>query len=117
VIVLCDRPLEWFVVIVTVAPQKHPALSLPQPNGLSTAMPRQRNANAPTRPHGNSRAYVLARLQREGLTDWIDAIVDGRVSAFAVATHLGWVKRPATLSGENSNQAKRRRWNLARIGG
>src|SRR5262249_34343750 len=53
--------------------------------------------------------YILARLEREGLTDWIDEIRARRVSAFAAAVELGWAERPQTLHGENCNQASLRR--------
>jgi hypothetical protein len=39
----------------------------------------------------------LARLEREGLTDWIEAILLRKISAFAVVVELGWAKRPQTL--------------------
>jgi hypothetical protein len=58
---------------------------------------------------GTSREYILGRLKREGLTQWIEPIESGRLSAYAVACELGWAKRAATLSGESSGQAKRRR--------
>jgi len=64
------------------------------------------------RSRGNSRDYILARLEREGLTDWIEAILLRKISAFAVAVELGWAKRPQTLSGENCNQARRRAFDI-----
>jgi hypothetical protein len=51
-------------------------------------------------------------LEREGFDDWIAAIESGRISAYAAAVELGWVKRPPTLSGEKANQARRRRFNV-----
>jgi hypothetical protein len=59
---------------------------------------------------GNRRDYILRRLEREGLTQWIGAIHARRISAFAVACELGWARRPQTLHGEDCNQAKRRRY-------
>jgi len=56
---------------------------------------------------GNSCAYVLARLEREGLTDLIDAIRAREVSAYAVACELGWAKRRRTLSCDD-NRTRRR---------
>jgi len=61
---------------------------------------------------GNSVDYILARLEREGLTDWIEAILLRKISAFAVAVELGWAKRPQTLHGENCNQARRRAFDI-----
>jgi hypothetical protein len=74
----------------------------------------QQGDNVTLRSRGNSRDYILARLEREGLSGWIEAIRMRKISAFAVAVELGWAKRPQTLHGENglsgySNQAKRRR--------
>jgi hypothetical protein len=63
------------------------------------------------RQRGHSREYILSRLEREGHTDWIAAIESGRLSAYAAAVELGWVKRPPTQR-QNSNQAKRRRFNV-----
>src|SRR5262249_7737457 len=66
----------------------------------------------PARQCGHSREYILSRLEREGHTDWIAAIEGGRLSAYAAAVELGWVKMPPTLSGPRSNQAKRRHHQL-----
>jgi hypothetical protein len=72
----------------------------------------QQGDNVTLRSRGNSREYILARLEREGLTDWIEAIRMRRISAFAVAVELGWCKRPQTLHGENCNQARRRAFDI-----
>src|SRR5262245_41534564 len=61
---------------------------------------------------GNSVDYIIARLQREGLMHWVEAVRARRVSAFAAAVELGWAKRPQTLHGENCNQARRRRFDV-----
>jgi hypothetical protein len=66
------------------------------------------------RQYGTSKSYIVARLQREGLTHFVAAIQSGRVTAFAVATSLGWAKRRRTL-GSSPNQAKLRRNQLARL--
>jgi hypothetical protein len=55
------------------------------------------------RSRGNSREY---------LTEWVEAILTRKISAFAVALELGWAKRPQTLSGENCNQARRRAFDI-----
>src|SRR5262249_18572070 len=72
----------------------------------------QQGDNVTLRSRGNSREYILARLEREGLTDWIEAILLRKISAFAVAVELGWAKRPQTLSGENCNQARQRAFDI-----
>lgn len=66
-------------------------------------------------PRGNRRAYILARLEREGLTDWIQAIRTRRISAFAVACQLGWARRPPTLSQGNCDQSRKRRFDIAAL--
>jgi hypothetical protein len=64
-------------------------------------------SSSPTK-NGTGRAYIINRLKRAGHVDWLQAIQDGKVSAFAVAVTLGWAKRPPTRSGARANQAKRR---------
>jgi hypothetical protein len=57
---------------------------------------------------GTGRDYLLSRLAREGRVDWLAAIASGRLTAYAAAVELGWIRRPPTFSGGASNQAKRR---------
>jgi|SRR5262245_25742567 len=55
---------------------------------------------------GNRRAYILARLRRD--QPELAARVDsGEMSAHAAACELGWVRRPQTGYGQDSNQARR----------
>lgn len=83
------------------------AVSWPMPDDLAPPpKPRQR---------GNSREYIIDRLRREGLDDWAAAVETGEISAFALACELGWTRRPPTLLGEDTNQAKRRRYVLAQL--
>ena len=68
----------------------------------------------------NSVDYILARLERDGHTDWLEAIRARRVSAFAVACELGWARRPQTLHADDpasgyNNQAKRRRYAIVDV--
>jgi hypothetical protein len=72
----------------------------------------QQGGNVTLRSRENSRDYILARLEREGLTEWVEAILTRKISAFAVAVELGWAKRPQTLSGEDCNQARRRAFDI-----
>jgi hypothetical protein len=65
--------------------------------------------------HGNSVNYILARLERDGRHDLVEAIRAGRVSAFAVAVELGWTARPENLGNGSGNQARRRRHQLSHI--
>jgi hypothetical protein len=64
----------------------------------------------PTR--GHSVNYIIARLQRDGLTKWIEAIHQGKLSAFAVACELGWAKRPTNLGTGSQNAARKRAWDI-----
>jgi hypothetical protein len=59
------------------------------------------------RSRGNSVAYIVARLRREGLHDRVEAIRNGEISAFAVAVLLGW-KRRATVHAGDRNRSTRR---------
>jgi hypothetical protein len=72
----------------------------------------QQGDNVTLRSRGNSREYILARLEREGLTDLLQAVLTRRISAFAIACELGWAKRPQTLHGENCNQARKRAFDV-----
>jgi hypothetical protein len=64
--------------------------------------------------HGTSKAYILDRLQREGRTDFLNAIDAGQITALTAAVELGWVKRPSLMGG-STNQAKRRQHQLRTI--
>jgi hypothetical protein len=66
--------------------------------------------NATLRTRGNSSAYYVARLQREGHDDALELIRQRRLTPYAVAVQLGWVKRPKNKKPGESNQAKRRRY-------
>jgi hypothetical protein len=59
------------------------------------------------RSRGNSVAYIIARLRREGLHERVEAIRNGEISAFAVAVLLGW-KRRATVHDGDRNRSTRR---------
>jgi hypothetical protein len=64
-------------------------------------------------------AYWLARLERAGRHDLIDAIEQRRVSAHAVACQLGWAKRrPASVVdayGDEPGVTKRRKFEMAEV--
>jgi hypothetical protein len=46
---------------------------------------------------GNSRAYILARLDRDGLTDLAAKVRAGAMSANAAAIEAGWREKPTPL--------------------
>jgi len=75
----------------------------------------QRASNGSLVKHGAGRGYILARLRREGLTDWIAAIEARKVSAFAVAVELGWFTRPPIRGTGSQNAARTRNWQLHRL--
>jgi hypothetical protein len=49
--------------------------------------------------YGNSRAYLLARLERDR-PDLAAQVEAGEVSAFSVAVELGWARRPIYQPGK-----------------
>jgi hypothetical protein len=71
------------------------------------------NEASPTPPplRGNSRAYLVDRFKRAGLTQLAAAVEAGRLSAKTAAVELGWRKRPIS-SGASPNAAKKRAWLL-----
>jgi hypothetical protein len=62
--------------------------------------------------HGTSRRYILARLRQEGLGALAEAVTERRVSAYAIAAELGWVRRSERTVG-SPNAEKRRRLQIA----
>jgi hypothetical protein len=69
----------------------------------------------PRRQQGHSRHYILERLKREGLHAWVAAVASGKISCYAAACELGWTTRRPTKRGQNSNQSKRRRFNISKL--
>jgi|SRR5262249_55374294 len=65
--------------------------------------------------HGNSRDYILRRLEAAGRHDLAAAVRAGRVSAFSVACQMGWSERPQNLGNGSRNQARRRRHQFAAL--
>jgi len=70
-------------------------------------------------PSGSRRDYILARLERDGRHDLVEAIREDRVSAYAVAVSLGWTQRaePVGTSISTTNAAKRRQYQLRALTG
>jgi hypothetical protein len=69
----------------------------------------------PRKQQGHSRKYILNRLRREGLHAWVAAVASGKLSCYAAACELGWTTRRPTKRGQNSNQSKRRRFNISKL--
>jgi hypothetical protein len=63
------------------------------------------NVTLPMR--GNSRAYIVARLLRDGRDDLVRAIEDRRISAFAASVVAGYAKRPRSLANGDHNKSRR----------
>jgi hypothetical protein len=63
------------------------------------------------RSRGNSVAYYVAKLERDGRLDLVEAIRNRKTSAFAVAVDLGWARRPEFRYG----QPRRRRIDVAAL--
>jgi hypothetical protein len=80
-------------------------------------MPDEPTGRQQNPQHGNSRAYILDRLERAGRHDLADAIRADRVSAFAVACQMGWSERPANIGNGSRNQAKKRERDLRALAG
>jgi hypothetical protein len=79
--------------------------------------PRARGQRNPeTMPTGVRRDYILRRLERDGRHDLVEAIREGRVSAYTIACELGWTKRAEPISAR-TNAAKRRQHQLRVIAG
>jgi nucleotidyltransferase/DNA polymerase involved in DNA repair len=66
----------------------------------------QQGDNVTLRSRGNSVAYIVSRLRREGLHERVEAIRKGEISAFAVAVLLGW-KRRTTVHDGDRNRSRR----------
>jgi hypothetical protein len=77
--------------------------------------PRVKGQQTSVRQRGTGRDYLLSRLAREGHVDWLAAIAAGRLSPYAAAVELGWIRRAPTIAGERSHQAKRRRFSISRL--
>ena len=45
---------------------------------------------------GNGRTYIVRRLMRDGRTELVAMVREGRMSAYAAARKAGWAGRPRT---------------------
>jgi hypothetical protein len=77
------------------------------PHGGKRIKGQRRDAGTLVHSRGNSVAYVIARLRREGLHERVEAIHARQVSAFATAVELGWRTRPRLVYSGNFDQAQR----------
>jgi hypothetical protein len=65
--------------------------------------------------HGHSRSYILARLAREGRSDLVAAVAEGKISAYTAGETAKFFRRPAPLGNGSPNEAKRRRHLLSQV--
>jgi hypothetical protein len=87
------------------------------PLGKSGGPRTKGQRSADTRPTGLRRDYILARLERDGRKDLVEAIRKGHVSAYTVAVELGWTKRPEPLGTGSLNVTRRRQHQLRALAG
>jgi hypothetical protein len=52
----------------------------------------ERGDNVTLRTRGNSKAYVVARLERDGFDDLVREVEAGRLSAWAAGRRAGWLR-------------------------
>jgi hypothetical protein len=68
------------------------------------------------RQRGNSRAYILARLERDRAFTLLEAVLEGRISAYAAAVEMHYTKRaPPTGRVEYPNVTKRNDWAMHKV--
>jgi hypothetical protein len=67
------------------------------------------------RHRGNSRAYILARLQRDNRLDLLRGVLDGTISAFAASVEMSYTRRPPVNGRGSENMARARDWKLYRL--
>jgi hypothetical protein len=69
-------------------------------------------APAPSAPpfRGNSREYLLQRLERDGHHELLVSIAAGELSVYAAACEVGYVTRPTPSGNGSPNARKRREW-------
>ena len=103
-----------FREIITITAQKKPRCAA-FASGAKPCCMADEPAPSDHDHRGTSRDYILNRLRREQRHDFITAIEGGQVSAFAVATALGWMSRPAVLGTGSDNEAKRRAHRLGAL--
>src|SRR5262249_30417437 len=67
---------------------------------------------SPSEPQlrGNSREYLLSRLQRGGFTELLGAVDAGELTVYGVATAAGLVTRPTPSGRGSPNARKKRDW-------
>jgi hypothetical protein len=81
----------------------------------------QRNASGNLNWGSNSRAYIEARLQRDadlgcraaGLL--LQAIHDGRISAYAAAAEMSWIRRREVTGRGSPNVTKKNDWAMHKV--
>src|SRR5262245_9828200 len=92
---------------------------LSHPGGKRTK--GQKQADNVSLKHGNSRAYIEARLERdasEGCREagvLLQAIRDGRITHYAAAVEMGFCRRPEPSGRGSENVTKRNDWEMHKL--
>jgi hypothetical protein len=74
------------------------------------------------RQRGNSRAYVIARLERDAangggrdVMTLLEGVLSGRISAFAAGVEMGYCRRREPTGRGSENVSKRLDWAMHKL--
>jgi hypothetical protein len=76
---------------------------------------RQKNSRVSLKRYGNNPDYICARLLRDRRFDLLEGVRSGKISAYAAAEEMNYIKRPEPLGTGSENAAKRRAWAMHRL--
>jgi hypothetical protein len=71
--------------------------------------------NVTLKMRGNSRAYLIARLRRDGFDELLAGVLDGQISALVGAEMAGIRKRREIRGTGSQNQAKKIAWDVHKL--
>jgi hypothetical protein len=64
---------------------------------------------------GTSRAYIIARLRRDGHDVLLAGVLSGRISAFAAGEEAGYLRRREVRGTGSQNQERARDWAMHKV--
>ena len=64
---------------------------------------------------GNSQAYLIARLRRDGRLDLLAGVLEGKISAYAAGCEMNYCRRPEPDGRGSENAARARDWALHKL--
>jgi len=67
------------------------------------------------RHRGNSQAYLIARLRRDGRLDLLAGVLEGKISAYAAGCEMNYCRRPEPNGRGSENAARARDWALHKL--